>query len=106
MNAGELRHLLTFQTKTEARDSFGSAVETWTDAFTAWGRFEPTGTREFPQAQKRNAETIGRFRIRYRSGIDADTHRIVFDGRIFDIQPPVDMSGSRRELLIEASETK
>jgi SPP1 family predicted phage head-tail adaptor len=113
MNSGTLRHQLTFQAKTETQDSFGAPVESWTDAFTVPGAFEPLGSSEFPGVDKRYAETTARFRIRYRNDIDPDRHRIVFamdpdasppNESIWNIQPPLPVEGKRFELWIEASE--
>jgi SPP1 family predicted phage head-tail adaptor len=115
MRAGSLRDLITFQVKASTRDDIGGFTETWSDAFDEWASFEVIGTREFPEAQKRNSETQGRFRIRYRGDIDCANHRIVLNrepdadpstAQTFNIYPPYDPTGKRRELLIEVSEIK
>jgi len=91
----------------------GSVTETWTDAFDVHAAFGPLGSTEFPSAAKRHAEATARFRIRYRHGIAAGTHRIVFafdpnesptDFRTFDIFQPMPVDGKRFELWIEAVE--
>lgn len=113
MKAGTLRHRITVQEKTEVNE-LGSITETWTDSFEAWAAFEPLGSREFPAAEKRHAESTVRFRIRYRHGIDAARHRILItldpdvspsDVRTYDIFPPMMVGGKRFELHIEARET-
>lgn len=106
MNAGKLRHRLVFQTKTvpEDQDDTGAPIEVWATDFTVWGSFQQLGSREFPLAQKRNAETTARFIIRYRSGIDPDKHRIKFQDRFWNITPPSSGDGRPISLEIEASE--
>jgi head-tail adaptor len=113
LRAGTLRHTLVFQENTPTDDSFGAeSVDNWTDAFEVPGAYEPLASREFPTQQKRYSETTARFRIRYRPGIDAAKHRVLFyldrdnqtTPQIFNIYPPQPVEGRRAELLIEASE--
>ncbi len=115
MNPGILRHTLYFQAKTvpEVQDKFGAPQEDWADLFDAPGAFEPVGSREFPAAHKMNSETTARFRIRYRSGIDPDKHRIRFvldadcsppTSSYWNIQKPTAIGGRLAEMLIEARE--
>ena len=105
MESGKLRDLLTFQVLTQIQDEFGASVDTWADAFRDWGEYQGVGSREFPMSQKRQTETTARFIIRYRSGIHADSWRILFDGKIWDIVEP--LHDLQRSLLtIEASEIK
>ena len=122
MNAGALRHKIYFQKKTvpEPLDHFGSPQEDWATYpafgqydFWAMAAYETVGTREFPSQYKRNEEATVRFRLRYRSGIDADRYRIVFildrnssplNVQLFDIFPPENPDGKRIELIIEARE--
>lgn len=108
MQAGKLRHLLTIQEKTET-NTLGSVTPNWSTLATAYGAFEPLGSREFPSAEKRHAEAQARFRIRYMAGLDAGEHRILFElepgtVRTFDIFPPLPVDGKRAELHIEAVE--
>lgn len=113
MKSGQLRHYLAIQSKVEPRDSYGAPIEDWNDEFYVWGSFEPVGTREFPSFQKVHAESTGRFRIRYRAGIDPNRHRIAltmnFDASpqertYWDIQRPQAVAGRMSEMVIEARE--
>lgn len=123
LQSGQLRHRLIFQLKTET-NTFGSISTTWTDSITLWGAYEPVNSREFPAAQKRNAETTARFRIRYRADIMApdaegrrseDRYRVKLvwdedvsppDEQYFNIYPPLPKGGKRFELIIEATEVR
>lgn len=100
--AGDYRHLLVFERKTETK-VYGTTTESWAPEFEDFGAFYPLGSREFPVSQKRQAESSAKFEIRYREGIDPDFHRIVFQGKTWNIYPPLD-DGRRICLEIEASE--
>lgn len=116
MRAGTLRHLLTFQKKTvDNSNSFKEARETSTTDFQVMGKFLPLGSREFPTGWKRYEETTAAFVIRYRPGIDAALHQIVFtfdpqaspvQSSLWDIRPPYSKDGRPFELFIEAVEVK
>lgn len=119
MNAGTLRHRLTFQVKPrgedETKDTFGSIDDSWATDFEVMGAFESVGSREFPTEWKRHDETTARFRIRYKAGIDSARHRIMMtfdeyaspsDITYWDIFPPLPFAGKRRELIIEAYESR
>lgn len=105
MKAGKLRNVVTFEIKTlVGRDSFGSEILSWAADFREWATVQFAGSREFPAAHKRQSETTARFIIRHRSGIDPAQHRIVYEGRIFDITAPLP-DERKTQLIIEASET-
>ncbi len=121
MKAGSLNARITVEVKSDSLDSYGASVETWApdtsigDGGDLMASFEPVGSREFPESWKRNDETTARFRIRYEPGIDAARHRIsmVFDEyssptgvTVWDIFPPLAAAGRRRELIIEAKESR
>jgi head-tail adaptor len=77
--AGALDRRITLQripdANTETPDSFGEVTAEPEDFLTCIpAAFEPVGVgqrgSEFKESEKRNAETIARFRIRYRRDID------------------------------------
>lgn len=104
--AGKLNQWLIFEVATVTQDSTRAEIKTWATDFGVPGGFDALGSREFPTFQQRHEQTTARFTIRYRTGIDAGTHRISYNGQIWDIQPPIDPDGRRFQLLIEATETK
>lgn len=103
MNAGSLDRRIIVQVKTETQSRSGAVTETWANSLNIAAAFEPLGSREFPLNQKRYSETTARFRIRYRTGITPDRHRISYNGQIWNIRPPL-MIGRKVALEIEASE--
>jgi len=98
----------------ETLDTFGASVSVPALRFASWGAFEPIGTREFPEAQKRHAETTARFRIPYPDySFDPalDTIRLDFDDTTspptqstWNIHGTVPTDGRRFELTIEVSQ--
>lgn len=88
LEAGRLSDSLVFQLVSETKTTFGPPTEVPTTAFTIPGEFQALGSREFPASQKRNNESTARFIIRYREGIHAGTHQILFEGRTWNIAEP------------------
>lgn len=76
MMAGRLSDLLVFEARTVTVVNEQNVIS-WTTGFTIKG-----------EAQ-RSSETLARFIIRYRPGIGPDTHRIIWDGAIFNITSAV-----------------
>lgn len=116
MKPGKLRHILTFQRKTQAFDEFNAPIDgNWADDFEVPCELAESSSKEFQDALKKNAEMTSLFRIRYQAGIDADVHRVQFtldpdasppNVQTFDIDPPVDPTGRRIELLISGVEVE
>lgn len=118
MGAGKYDNWITFQLmpKPEVQDSMGASISVPADHFESWAAFEPIGTREFPEAQKRHAETTARFRIPYPDfTIDPARHQIVMDfddessppnSSIWNIHGAMPEKGKRFEMVIEVSEIR
>lgn len=84
MNAGELKHRITFQTLTDGQDTFGDLTETWTDYKTVSAKIEATGGVEYYASKQLDAEVTHIITIRYLTGL-TNKHRISYDSRYFDI---------------------
>ncbi len=67
MEAGKLRHRVTFQAKAPTRDTHGGEVPNWADQFTVWARVEFLQGREFFDAKQLQAEANARITVRYLS---------------------------------------
>lgn len=87
MRAGRLRHRIALQSATEARDSHGQPVKTWTTQALIWAGVEPLRGKEMETAHQVAAEATVRIVMRYRSDITADW-RIVFDSHTYEIVAP------------------
>lgn len=103
MRAGRLRHAVTIQRKSLTTDEYGGPVESWADVATVAASVEPMGGRELASAQTVNAEITTKITMRYMAGVTA-ADRIVFEGRFYNLTPPIDPEMKHRTLIIMASE--
>jgi SPP1 family predicted phage head-tail adaptor len=102
MDAGKLRHRVTIESPSTARDEFNEPVPGWNTVADAWASREDLTGRELFQAQAVAAEVTTRFRLRYADGIKAEM-RLLCGGEAFDIKSVADPDGRRRELIILAT---
>lgn len=96
--AGAKDRTITLQTATATQDpDTGEVLTDWTiGAVQLPAQWLPASTREAYQAQQRLAAYIdGVFRIDYRARPQPDTQRILWEGRTYDIKPPIELG--RRE---------
>lgn len=68
--AGELRHRVSIQTRTNARTTQGGFTPTWATAATVWANVEPLSDSEFTKDDKQNENVTHKVRIRFYSGLD------------------------------------
>lgn len=104
-HTGMFRHRITFQQLKSVEDDLGQVIdEGWQDARTAWAMIKTMQGREYYAAAAAKSETKSRFIIPYQPGIDSSM-RILFDGRVFDIeQPPINDDEMDKTLTIIANE--
>ena len=102
MRSGELRFRLTIERATEARDSLGQAIETWTTFAVVPGALRPLSGRERLLSAQPVAETTHRARIRYLSGVTPKM-RISFAGKVYHITYVAD-DNRGRELTLDLVE--
>lgn len=81
----ELRHRVTFQTRTDTVDNLGGSVTTWADEFDAWVRIEPTSGRQSVFAGKIQNPVTHKITMRYLADV-TPKQRVLFGTRTFDIQ--------------------
>jgi SPP1 family predicted phage head-tail adaptor len=98
LEPGALDQRVRLQQRSSAVDVLGQSVETWTDVATVWAQAQPLRGREFFAAGAMQSEATVRFRIRWRSDVDA-TYRVVWrDVPHAIVAPPMDVDG-RRDVL-------
>lgn len=89
MQAGKLRHRLTFQRPVYTQDSqTGAQTPDWQDAFTLWGRVEPLSGRDFLAAQEHETQISARITVRFNAGITSDM-RILHREKYYSIEAPL-----------------
>jgi SPP1 family predicted phage head-tail adaptor len=108
MRAGKMRHLVTIQRQTGARDTTGNETDTWSTFATVWVHIEPyvgsarAGREEFAGNQMVGLDYT-RFHLRYLAGL-APKDRILYGTRIFDIQAVNNRDERNFELELIAKE--
>ena len=65
MRAGSLRHKITIQKCTIAKNSYGEAVKTWTSGLNTWGAIWPLRGNESFSASQMQAGVTHKVRMRY-----------------------------------------
>lgn len=102
VEAGRLRHRISFEARTVSRPSNSEAVKyTWSKIPNGddWADMQDFSTREFVAAASVQSKATGRAIVRYRSDVTADM-RINFDGVIYSIEgPPLRDKDSGREYM-------
>lgn len=88
MRLGPLNKRITFQAPKSDKDDFGNTLPGWDDVATVWASIEPISSRELMASQQVQGEVTHRIRTRYRAGLTA-ANRIMFKGRVFDMQTPI-----------------
>jgi len=102
--AGELRHVVSVQEKTQTRGSMGEVVEDWIEIAVIRCKIWAKTGKEAEEARRETGKTPVRFFARYVPGITIG-QRLVFGTRIFDIKSAVNVGELNRELDITTEET-
>ncbi len=84
MRVGRLRNRLTIQTYSDAVNSYGEPVRTWTTFATVFGEIRPVSGREYLSSDKAFAEISSVITIRFLAGLLAKM-RAVCGARTFEI---------------------
>lgn len=109
INAGDMRHLVTWQTATSAATSTsaGQAVKTWTSQGTHWAKVEPlSGMEIWNQRQLKATSTL---KVTMRDvGPISPKDRLLFEqtGRIFNIDSVLDPEELGADLVLLVTELK
>lgn len=85
-NPGRMNRRLTFQTRTLTRDTTGGRVESWADSFKAWAELVKHDAAEKLLGDSERIDDTKHFRIRWRAGLSAGSHRVLYQLRFYDIQ--------------------
>jgi len=96
LSAGELDREITLQTATAVQSESGEPIITWGGDQVIWAQWKPAGTREAWQAQQRLGSYVDGVFVTYDMNPrpTPDATRILFDGRVFDVKPYVEIGRS------------
>lgn len=98
-----MRTQIVLQDKTETINSRGEAIATWANDVTVYAEATPTRARDQFTAGKEQLPCDVVFRIRYRTGISATTHRVMWRSEPYELSgEPIDVDGMRTTLELMA----
>lgn len=103
VRGGDFNRRVSIQARSSTKDSFGQAAQTWTEQLNCWARIEPLSGRELVLAQAQNAEVTHLVEIFYRPTVNA-AMRVVYQGRVFNIQSVTDPDMAHVTLELLCSE--
>jgi SPP1 family predicted phage head-tail adaptor len=104
MKAGNLRHKIIIQQPSETHNpGTGELETTWSTLATVWAEILPLIGKEYWASRQVNAETAGKIRIRFISGLTCKM-RIKFGTRIFNITGIINIEERNNEIVIYYSE--
>ena len=105
--AGRLRHRVQIQEASETRDAYGGVTTTWTTVGTVYAAIVPMHQvgqgRERLEADRIQSEVTHRITTRFRGDV-TPKHRILFEGRVFELERVANVDERDRELSILAIE--
>lgn len=107
MDAGELRHRVTFQERDSGRDAAGQAKNTYhTFLGPVYARVQPLEGRELVSAQAINGETTHRVTVRFRSDKPVTLEmRVAYGSRyLYITAPPRDLNEAHEWWEIDCKE--
>lgn len=101
MRAGDRRHEIVIQSYTSTQGSDGGYNKAWGDLATVRASVVPISSREAFYASAERGSAVYEFRFinaSPASGVD-ETCRIVWDGKTFDLEPPLLVDRERTVLV-------
>lgn len=106
MLVSRARHLVTLQSVTRTRDSFGDAQDSISTLTKAWAYIDPLRGEERSNTQLVKATISHKIRMRYTTTAAQlkPDDRILYGSRIFDIDAVMVIKEQNRELEILATE--
>lgn len=106
MNISALRHRITIEKRVTdgMGDGAGNYTPNWITLATVWADVRPANGQEITLAEKKTQQISHIIKIRYRSDIKKDLHRIKFKGRIFVIEYITNKDERNIELTLQCRE--
>ncbi len=98
-----LRHRVELLASAIYEDDIGNQFTEWVTVARPWAAVEPLSGREYWAAAAVQAERTIKVILRYRPGV-TPAHRLVFKGRVFDIESVVNIEESNRWLELKCKE--
>lgn len=97
IRAGKLKHVITYQSKTQAMDEYGGVTETWADHATVRASVAPLIGKDAVTSMASQSTAEARVNHRYTVGITS-AMRILWNGVAYEIVgEPANVHGLSRE---------
>lgn len=104
MDAGQLNQRITIQQRASSVDALGQESTSWSDLATVWARARPTSGRDMFAAGREQATIDVQFSIRYRTDVNPDTCRVLWNSVPYDIVGrPANVRGANVELELNCT---
>jgi SPP1 family predicted phage head-tail adaptor len=104
MNINKLKHRVTIQQQNGTlNDGGGNIKPNWVDVVTVWASVSPINAQESIIAERRGQQVTHSISVRYRTDISPKM-RLLFNGRVLDIQTIVNINEENKELKIQCLE--
>ena len=103
MRSGKLKHRVTIQELSIARNDYGEDIESWVNVSIVWASIEPLRGREYWQAKQVVGEITGRITIRYLEGVD-EKMRIIYGEKTYNILSVINPEEKNRILQLLVKE--
>lgn len=105
MNISNLRHRVTIEENTgNVSDGAGNKVPNWQEEATVWAEVKPLNGYEKVIAERTGQQLTHNVKMRFRSDIKKDKHRINFKGRILEIEYIINKDERNVELNLQCRE--
>ncbi len=102
-DAGQLRTHMVLEDPVETPDGQGGFAVSWTERATVWAALEPVGSRAALFADRAAVLSTHRIWLRHREDVKPG-QRLRRDTRFFRIDQAEDTDGTRRYLIVKATE--
>lgn len=108
MRAGRLRHQITIQKQSTARDSYGEIGGSWTSGLNTWAEIKPLKGAEYFEAQQIQSGVTHQIIMRYQtmaaSTAISTKHRIKFGSKYYGINSIINVYERNMYFMIMAEE--
>lgn len=105
MDIGKLRHRVVIEENMgTVSDGGGNKHPNWEMKATAWAEVKPTNGYERTVAERNGQQITHKVKMRYRTDIRKDKHRINFNGRVLAIEYIINTDELNVELVLNCRE--
>lgn len=103
MQAGQLRHRITVQQRSQSADDSGQLIDSWSTLAILWARIRWLSGREYIAARQAQADVKVEITIRQRDDIH-ERMRVSWGSHIYDIEAILPDETNNRQLTMLCSE--